>query len=162
MLTFGNTNVGTNLSARTAGLTTVAKFTLSNNAIVSSMSWYGDKSGASSGGLKMLIYANNAGHAGALLGTTQAATVNSDTPQWWSANFASSLHLPAGDYWLGYVGEYDYLYAWDAGLTSYYDSTTGSYASPPDPYYESGNQDRNPSIYATYTLPSGCFLPFFQ
>ncbi|MGA2321867.1 MAG: S8 family peptidase, partial [Solirubrobacteraceae bacterium] len=123
--------------------------------------------------LKAVIYANSGGAPGALLATgsevdypceanpyCESGTVNGTTPtrvdNWINLPFASSVSLPAGTYWIGFItgGTSDrmgYTYEPVEGSRAYNSNTFSS--GPSNPFGTPTIDDEQASLYATYTVP---------
>ena len=152
MATFGKTAIGGTNASRGGDTATACRFTLSENGTVSQMSWYGARS-AGNANMAVAIYSDSGGNPNALLATSSAVAINSATPQWW--NFTISVALSTGDYHL--------VFLTDASVEMYYDTVSGlsdvdntgvTYPTFPEPFSVDATQDREVSIYATYTTGS--------
>lgn len=149
MATFGKTAIGGSTSTRGGNTVTGSKFTLSDSATVTQMSWYGANAGVNTNAV-VGIYTNSAGAPGTLLGTSSATAINSATPQWWT--FTISLALSPGDYWLCFLPQGTVDYYWDnVANASVVDNSGVTYPTFSSPFSVDATQSREVSIYATYT-----------
>jgi hypothetical protein len=114
--------------------------------------------------LKVIIYADNGGAPGALLGVSERLTFTSaSSAGWYDLVFPSPVKLAAGNYWIGVIT------GASNGVAGFrYDSVTGSrdfninqYSSgPSDPFGSSFTTDNEQtSLYATYTGDLGNTKP---
>lgn len=157
--TFGLTadNSGGSYTERTQNHDNLNKFTLSEAGDVTSITaWlYG-----SAVAWKGVIYADNAGEPGALLGVTNSSST-STTAKFCTASFATAVSLTAGTYWLGIVANgsiRSYENSGGASNTYCYDNgDSNNYASPVDPcpYRNAYQNGYTMNVYATYTTGGG-------
>ena len=157
MATFGKTAIGGTSIDGTAPKRG-CKFSLSENGDVTSISVYGKKATAGTTTIDVAIYADSAGVPDALSAVGTQITIDT-TLQWWTANI--SVSLVAGTYWLSWIQGTTVIYHYDAGSTNQEDR--GSDALPfDDPWGADLWQDRDVSIYATYTPTAGAVTPLLM
>lgn len=135
--TFGRTSTTTTSGTSSANYKYGGKFTLSENAEVSSLWVYCSAAAGGAATCKGLIYADSGGSPAALEGTTAELSVAAGSSALWrELTFAAAVSLTAGDYWL-------VVWSGTAYLTLYRDTTGGShvvdydiYSAPPaaDPF----------------------------
>jgi hypothetical protein len=129
-----------------------SKFTLSEKGYVTSLTFYGKTGGGAKSPfvVKGTIYSDSSGAPNALLGTTQEITI-SRTLQWWTANFAPSISLSAGDYWLVLHNGTKVDGYYDTGATNQTAKNADTYSDgPADPFGTPTYTSRVFSIYANY------------
>ncbi len=106
--------------------------------------------------LRGIVYADDGGAPGALVGLTDEFTFqSSETAGWYALPFASPLALSSGDYWLGLIS------GPQAGVAAFaYDSVPGvrvgnanAYAAgPTDPFGPLLTDDKQLSLYLSYNV----------
>ncbi len=154
--TFGKTSVGGSSDSFLADRKRVNRYALSAAGSLSKLSIYLAPTGTSGQQLlKGLVYADNAGAPGALLGSTEALTFKStNAAGWYALTFATPLKLSAGNYWIGAVTgassnvagfRYDNI----AGARDYNANTYTS--GPSNPFGTPSADGEQTSLYATYT-----------
>ena len=153
---FGFTSVGGNSDVMGADRKRVDHFQLSVAGSVSKLTMYLAPT-ATSGQqlLQGLIYADQAGSPGALLGATSQFTFHStDAAGWYDLVFSTPVALQAGTYWIGVIS------GGASNVTGFrYSNVSGAralnsnnYASgPSDPFGIPTIDSEQMSIYATYT-----------
>lgn len=147
--TFGYTSVGATSVAGAKDTSYAIIYTLSENADVTSMSFYT----SSTVSIKPTIYADSSSYPGSREVLGSAYTFSSGI-DWETASV--SVSLGAGLHWLGWVNGGSYFYYYDTGTTNQRYLRTDSYATPSDPYPAGGTgANRTVSIYATYTASGG-------
>jgi hypothetical protein len=105
--------------------------------------------------LKGLVYADNAGAPGALLGSTEALTFKStNAAGWYDMSFSTPLKLAAGNYWIGAItgaGSNVAGFRFDSvsGARDYNANTYTSGAT--NPFGSASVDSEQTSLYATYT-----------
>lgn len=156
--TFGYTTIGgTSVGIANQALH-VSKFTNTDNASVSRLTFYGYSFMGVGWSLKGLIYSDSAGVPDARLGVSNVLTTPTPASgQWIDLTFASPVALSPGTYWLGFIANTGGAPFWyyDAGTTAQttIKATCACYADPSNPYgTPTSTQDRKYSIYATYTI----------
>jgi thermitase len=155
--TFGQTTVGKYSDSFSANRKRVNRYTLPVVGALSKLSIYlAPTTQSGQQVLKGVVYSDEAGKPGNLLGATAQLTFSSsELPGWYDLTFATPLNLPAGAYWIGVI----------TGSTSSvagfrYNSVSGSrdynantYTSGPSAAFGSFNTDSEQmSLYATYTV----------
>ncbi|MFI4993910.1 MAG: hypothetical protein ACHQCH_09895, partial [Solirubrobacterales bacterium] len=155
-LTFGKTSVGASSDTFASERKRVNRYALPTAGSVTKLSVYLTPT-ATSGQevLKGIIYADNAGAPGALLGVTeQLAFKSTNTAGWYSLVFSSAVKLTASNYWIGVMTGPT---ASVAGFR--FDSVSGSRAynanpftsGPTNPFGAVTTDSEQTSLYATYT-----------
>ena len=107
--------------------------------------------------LRGVIYADQGGAPGGLLGVTNEITFHStDTAGWYDLSFPAGISVQPGTYWIGMMsGSTSYIAAfrWTsvAGSRAY---NANPYASGPSSVFGTASTDAEQmSIYATYSMP---------
>jgi thermitase len=155
-LTFGKTSVGASSDTFASERKRVNRYALPTAGSVTKLSVYLTPT-ATSGQevLKGIVYADNAGAPGALLGVTeQLAFKSTNTAGWYSLVFSSAVKLTASNYWIGVMTGPT---ASVAGFR--FDSVSGSRAynanpftsGPTNPFGAVTTDSEQTSLYATYT-----------
>jgi hypothetical protein len=162
--TFGKTSIGASPDSFSANRKRASRYALPTAGAVTKLSVYLAPTTTSGQQLlKGLIYADNAGAPGALLGVSSQLTFTSTgSAGWYDLVFPSPVKLTAGNYWIGVI----------TGATGSvagfrYDSVTGSrdnnantYTSgPTNPFGTFGTDAKQASLYATYMLPPANVKP---
>jgi iron transport multicopper oxidase len=153
---FGKTSVGGSSDSFLADRKRVNRYALTSAGSLSKLSIYLAPTGTSGQQLlRGLVYADNGGAPGALLGSTEALTFkNTNAAGWYDLTFSTPLKLAAGNYWIGAItGASSNV----AGFR--YDNVTGArdynantYTSGPSATFGTPNVDNEQtSLYATYT-----------
>ena len=153
---FGTTTAGASTDAASQDFKEVSKYTaVAGN--VSKLTGYISGLGKPSGSqpVRAVIYADNGGSPGALLGVSNQVTVNAGQAWGWvDFTFASPIAVSAGTIWMGYIGgatddltqlRYDTL----AGDLRYNSNTGGFAAGPTNPFGATATSDKHYSLYAT-------------
>jgi hypothetical protein len=159
-LTFGKTTVGATCAGMDANLKRVNRYSISSGGTVSSLSIYlkpTSTSGTQS--VEGIIYADNGGAPGALIGATTPLSFSStNSAGWYTLRLQSPRTLAAGAYWIGIMtgGTQGVAgYCFDSGASRSRDMNGNQMSSGPSTPFGSFTQDRNlMSVYATYTAPS--------
>jgi hypothetical protein len=158
--TFGRTAIG---GSWTGGLNAndrfVQKFSLSDNAQVSKLTYYVKGDGTASQVAKAIIYADSSGSPTALMGQGSEVTVRGGQAAGWvSFPFANTISLTPGNYWIGLIRG-DTASTIDVAT----DKSGGTEAFAPDTYSDGamnpfgtvkGTSTYSLSGYATYTVGS--------
>jgi len=153
---FGFTSVGGSSDVMGADRKRVDHFQLSVAGSVSKLSMYLAPT-ATSGQqvLKGVIYADQAGSPGALLGVSSELTFHStDQAGWYDLVFSAPVALQAGTYWIGVISGASanvtgFRYSNVNGIRAF---NTNSYAAgPSNPFGTATVDSEQMSIYATYT-----------
>src|SRR5207249_6843707 len=158
--TFGKTTVGASADSFSANRKRVSEYSLPVAGAVSKLSAYlapTAKPGRQV--LEGILYGNEAGKPGALLGVTAPLTFSSTSAAgWYELGFSAPVKLAAGSYWIGVItGETSKV----AGFR--YDSVAGArdwnantYTSgPSNPFGAVTVDSEQASLYATYTASEG-------
>ena len=154
---FGVTSVGTLTDGGGGGyLDLSGPFVVGQAVTVSKLTAYlGGGAGASK--LRGVIYADNGGAPGALVGTSTELTIAAGAAAGWvDLGFPSSLSLPAGSYWLGYWyadGNSRHYYVDAAAAERYAPAAYSSTNPAPASFGTASTSTSNYSIYASYTIP---------
>ncbi len=154
--TFGKTSVGGSSDSFLADRKRVNRYALGAAGSLSKLSIYLAPTGTSGQQLlKGVVYADNGGAPGTLLGSTEALTFkSSNAASWYDLSFSTPLKLAAGNYWIGAMtGASSNV----AGFR--YDNVTGSrdynantYTAGPSSTFGTPSTDgEQTSLYATYT-----------
>jgi len=105
--------------------------------------------------LEGVIYANQAGAPGALLGVSNQLTFHSTDPAgWYDVTFASPVALTAGTYWIGVItGSSNNVigFRWKSVTGSRAFNTNTYTAGPSNPFGSPTIDAEQMSIYAAYT-----------
>ena len=157
--TFGTTAVGAGSDSMLADRKRVNRYALSAAGSVTKLSIYLQPTGTSGTQvLKGVLYSDNAGSPGSLLGvTSQLSFSSAQAAGWYDLVFPSAVSLSAGNYWIGMIsGSSSYAagfrYASVSGSRAY---NANSYTSGPSSSFGTANVDAElMSIYATYTPAS--------
>jgi hypothetical protein len=153
---FGKTAVGASTDTFLAERKRVNRYTLPVAGTATKLSIYLAHT-ATSGQqlLKGLVYADNGGSPGALLGVSEQLTFTSiSSSGWYDLVFGSPISLAAGNYWIGVItgatsGVAAFRYDSVAGSRDY---NTNAYASGPGNSFGAFSSDsEQTSLYATYT-----------
>jgi PKD repeat protein len=159
--TFGTTTPGTQTDTASANYKEVSKFTAPSAGTVVKVTGYVSGLGAASGSqpVRAVIYANSGGNPGALLGVSNAVTINAGKPWGWvDFTFPSAVSISAGTIWIGYIagttGDLTQLrYDPVAADLRYNVNNYASGAS--NPFGTPATIGFHYSIYATYTPAGG-------
>jgi PKD repeat protein len=154
--TFGDSSVYTSVDTAGQNFKEAASYTaVAGN--VAKISGYLSGLGASSGSqnLRAVIYANNGGSPGALLGTSSEVTINAGRPWGWvDFTFPTPVAVSAGTIWMGYiasgVGDLTQMrYLNQAGAVRW-NADAGGYADgPSNPFGAGTSSNKHYSLYAT-------------
>lgn len=154
--TFGKTTIGELTWAYATDTIWGSKFVLSENGELTKITAYtyaatGDRA-------RFLVYDSN----GNLKGETGTNTWTfGKVWDWEDYAFASPLALTAGMYWLLFFANSDggeIFLRWDAGSAGQGGYKSQAWNGAPDPITFDGNEDRECSIYATYTPTAAPFV----
>ena len=155
--TFGLTTVGANSDRMSPDRKRANHFQLSTAANVSKLTMYLAPT-ATSGTqvLNGIIYADQGGSPGALLGETNQLTFSSTNQAgWYDLTFSNPVALQAGTYWIGVISGSTSLvtgFRWNS-VSQARALNSNSYASgPSNPFGSASIDSEQMSIYATYTL----------
>lgn len=163
--TFGNTTQG---SSWTTGLIAddkfVEQFNVPASGSITKLSYYLRGDIASSQVARAIVYADNSGVPGALLGVGNEVTVSpNQTAGWVDFSFASPVAINSGNVWIGLIrgatgGNIDIATNTSGGVEAY---ANNSYlAGPTDPFgTEGGTSTYAISGYATYLTSGGGTTP---
>jgi Cysteine-rich secretory protein family len=161
--TLGKTTVGAhNNSVKVPNVKRVNVYALTEAAVVQSFWVYLRPNAALAGHSELfrgVLYADNGGAPGALLGTTRAFAVRgSSRAGWRTAAFPAPVTLAPGTYWIGYIN------GGTGGVaSSFFDLVGGARAYNADVYSDgpsrvfgaANRDDKQLSMFVTYTVPSG-------
>jgi glucose/arabinose dehydrogenase len=155
--TFGDTTIGTLVDSATANLKEVSSYTaVASN--VTKLTGYISGLGAASGTQKLrgVIYANNAGNPGALLGVSNEVTVNAGQAWGWvDFTFPAPITVPGATVWMGYIGSttnnLTQLRYTSVNRGTAWNTNSGGYAAgPSNPFGTPSFASIRYSLYATY------------
>ena len=154
--TFGKTSIGASSDTYAASRKRVNRYALPVAGSVTKLSTYlAPTSTSGQQVLKGVIYADNGGAPGALLGASQQlAFLSTNSAGWYDLVFSSPIALAAGNYWIGIVtgstaGVAAFRYTSVAGSR---DFNTNTYtAGPSNPFGVPSTDGEQASLYATYT-----------
>jgi thermitase len=157
--TFGKTTVGASTDPADVDWKRVDSFTISQAVAVTKLTIYLQRLTSGQQVLKGVLYADQSGAPGTLLGVSSEVTFGtSATSGWFDLPFASSVTLQPGTYWIGLIDGQ----STDVFALRYDTSSTGN-AVAPDAYGDGPSDPFGPpnridseqiSIYATYTSVS--------
>ena len=155
--TFGVTSIGTLTDTGAGGyLDLSGPFAIGQAVTVSKLTAY-LSGGASASKLRGVIYADNGGAPGALIGTSNELSIAAGAAAGWNdLTFPSALSLSAGSYWLGYWyadGASRHYYVNAAGAERYAPAAYSSTNPAPASFGTASTSTSNYSIYASYTSP---------
>lgn len=156
--TFGYTTVGGSQDF-SAGLPKCTQFTSGGAGTITSVSVYVTTYFGGGANLATAVYADNAGAINALLASDSGHTAVTASAAWYTTNL-SYVFAASTVYWLcEWFDSTNATSTYDAGAAnqeSYHSSLT--FASWPNPFAPTASENRQYSIYATYT-PSGAVTP---
>jgi subtilisin family serine protease len=154
--TFGTTTTGGASDSMLANRKRVNRYQLPIAGNVTKLSIYLQPTPTSGTQLlKGVLYADNAGSPGALLGTTsELAFSSTNTAGWYDLVFPSPVALAAGNYWIGMISGATssvaaFRYTSVNGSRNYNSNTYTS--GPSDPFGTPNTDAEQMSEYATYT-----------
>ncbi len=157
--TFGTTTIGASIDTASANYKEVSKYTSPGAVNVSKLTGYISGLGAVSGSqpLRAVIYADNNGSPGALLGVSNQVTVSAGQAwAWVDFTFSSAVAVPAGTVWMGYIAgatnDLTQLRYDTATGDLRYNVNTGGYAGgATNPFGTTTTSNKHYSLYATYS-----------
>jgi subtilisin family serine protease len=164
--TFGLTNIGVKSGPMLANQKRVNHYQLSTAVSVSKLTLYLTPSGISgSQVLKGVIYADQSGSPGALLGvTSQLSFSSTNKANWYDLTFSTPLALQPGTYWIGMIsGSTSHIsnFRWNSVSKARAYNTNTYTNGPSNPFGSATIDSEQMSIYATYTTQSSTTpLPF--
>jgi glucose/arabinose dehydrogenase len=157
--TFGDTNIYTSVDSQGLNLKEAASYSaVAGN--VTKLTGYISGLGFATGSqkVKTVIYANNGGAPGALLGASNEVTVAAGRAWGWvDFTFSTPVSVSAGTIWLGYIGSgtgdlTQMRYLNQAGAVRW-NTDAGGYADgPSNPFGTGTSSNKHYSLYATYTV----------
>jgi hypothetical protein len=153
----GKPQIGGSLAGFASDLKAVNRYSLPTAASGAGLQVYLAPSGVSGDQrLRGVVYADAGGAPGALVGATEELDFpSSATAGWYDLPFASPLHIPSGDYWLGVIS------GPEPGVAAFaYDPVTGSRstnanpyaAGPTDPFGPIVTDNAQMSLYLVYDV----------
>jgi PKD repeat protein len=163
-LTFGVTTPGTGANNAGANNKGVSKFSAPEAGSVVKVTGYVSGLGAATGSQveRAVLYADNGGNPGALLGVSNEVTIPAGQPWGWvDYTFPSPVAIPAGTIWIGYLNGNQtnvILQAYSSVTNDFrYNADSGGYADGPSNPFGSAISGLNYhySIYATYVRAGG-------
>ena len=154
--TLGTTTVGSKSDTMAADRKRVNKVQLGGSANLTKLSIYlQPTSTAGSQSIEGVVYADSGGAPAALKAVSNAITFSStESAGWYDLVFPSSVALPAGTYWIGFMS------SGKAGVTGFrWNSVSGSRdynvntynSGPSNPFGRPTVDSEQMSLYATYT-----------
>jgi subtilisin family serine protease len=158
--TFGTTTVGGSSDPMLADRKRVNRYQLPAAGSATKLTIYLQPAGTSgSQAITGILYADNSGSPGALLGkTTQLTFASTQAGGWYDLPFASPVALPAGNYWIGMIsGSTSHVAAFRfTSVTGSRDYNVNPYSSAPtNPFGTPTVDNERMSEYATYTANTG-------
>jgi FG-GAP repeat len=165
--TCGNTTVGKTSHQLSANVKRVNACQLPVNAVVSELVQYLTPTSQSGEQLiKGIVYADDKGKPGRLLGVTEQLTFKStNAPGWYPMAFKTPLKLAAGKYWIGNItGETAGVAAeHSTSVKAIEDANANIYTSgPSNPFGSFKQNDEQVSLYAVYTAAVTSKHRFFK
>jgi hypothetical protein len=155
--TFGKSTVGQYATGFAADRKRVNRYSIAAGGSLTKLSIYLESGGTSGQqAIKGIVYADNGGQPGALLGVSEALTFASTSPAgWYDLTFPSPLRLAAGSYWIGVItggtsNVAAYRYDWVEGARMY--NSNPYSAGPSDPFGAAASDGYQTSLYATYLV----------
>ena len=146
MSTFGYTTIGGTSGGTSADDIFLNKFTLSDVASITKMSFHHT---AVLGNVKGIIYTDLNGRPRTRVAITNAAALSIG---WTDATFAIPVLLSPGSYWIGAAYDNTCSYSYDVVGTRQYKFSSG-YASPVATWWMDNPSDaRQHSVYVTYDI----------
>lgn len=156
MATFGNTGIGGYTGTYGGDTKHATKFTLTENADVSKITAY-IRDAALVGGVscKCAIYADDGGSPSRPSALKAVSSVSYAPADYAWVDFAITVSLTPGVYWLTLKPDTNLHSKYDAGSTDQFVDKGEAYDGFSDPFGTvDWNADREYSIYATYTPPA--------
>ena len=160
--TFGTSSPGALVDSASTDLKEVSKYTAPQAGNVFKLTGYVSGLGASSGSqpVRAVVYADSGGDPGALLGVSNAVTINANQAWGWvDFTFPSQVPVSAGPVWMGYIAgstaDLAQLRYTSTPGECHYNWNPGGYAAgPSNPFGSFVLTDKHYSLYASY-VPSG-------
>jgi hypothetical protein len=154
--TFGKTNVGALKDVLAAARKRVNRYALSAPGSVTKLTIYLESTAkAGQQVMKGILYADEAGAPGALLGVTEQLTfTHGNAARWYDMPFASPVHLAAGNYWIGVItgGTGNVTgFRFDSVAQSRDFNANAFAGGPSNPFGPVSVDSEQASLYATYT-----------
>ena len=158
MGTFGTNTVGASIDTASANLKEVSSYTaVASN--VTKLTGYVSGLGKTSGSqkIKAVIYGDNGGNPGPLLGVSNEVTMNAGAAwAWKDFTFATPVAVQGGTIWMGYIASTtsdltQLRYDTSAGELRYNLNSGGYAAGPSNPFGTPTLSNKHYSLYATYT-----------
>jgi hypothetical protein len=156
---FGTTAPGSSVDTASWNLKEVSRYSAPEPASVSKLSGYVSGLGASGGSqpVRAVIYADDGGEPGALLGVSKEVTISAGRAWGWADfTFPSAVSVDQGTVWMGYIagadGDLTQMRYDDSPNELRYNWNAGGYAAgPTDPFGSTTLSEMHYSLYATYT-----------
>ena len=155
---FGTTTIGTSTDTASVNLKEVSRFTaVAGN--VTKLTGYLSGLGAASGSqkVKAIMYTDNNGNPGSLLGVSNELSINAGRAwAWTDFTFPSPIRVQAGTIWMGYiassVNDLTQLKYDNSPGELRYNANAGGYAAGPSSSFGTPTlSNKHYSLYATYT-----------
>lgn len=162
--TFGLASVGSNFDMMVPDKKRASKATLTIAGNVYKLTMYLAPTGVSGQEvMKGILYADQSGSPGALLGVTNAFTfVSTNAAGWYDMQFPAPIALAPGTYWIGVIsGASTHVagFRWNS-VSQIRALNNNSYASgPSNPFGTASKDSEQMSIYASYTTQSSTPTP---
>ena len=156
--TFGTTTPGASVDTASSNLKEVSRYTaVASN--VTKLTGYVSGLGKTSGSqkIKAVIYGDNGGNPGPLLGVSNEVTMNAGAAwAWKDFTFATPVAVQGGTIWMGYIASTtsdltQLRYDTSAGELRYNLNSGGYAAGPSNPFGTPTLSNKHYSLYATYT-----------
>jgi glucose/arabinose dehydrogenase len=155
--TFGDQTVYSSVDTAGAGLKEVAKYTAAAGS-VTKLTGYISGLGQTTGtqNIEAVIYADNNGTPGPLLGVSSPITVTAGRAWGWTDfTFSAPVAVQAGSIWLGYIasdsGDLIQMRYLDQAGSMRWNANSGGYAAgPSNPFGTATSSNKHYSLYATY------------
>lgn len=162
--TFGLTSIGSNSDVMGADRKRATVATLSVSASVYKLTMYlAPTTTSGQQVMQGIIYADQSGSPGALLGVTNAFTFQStNTAGWYDLTFPSPIALSPGNYWIGVISGATSNVAgfrWNNVSNSRALSSNTYTSGPSNPYGTATKDSEQMSIYASYTTQGSTPTP---
>jgi PKD repeat protein len=163
--TFGTTTIGSSVDTASVDLKEVSKYTaVAGN--VTKLTGYVSGLGSASGSQKVrgIVYADNGGTPGALLGVSSEVTISAGRAWGWTDfTFPTPVTVQSGTIWMGYIasstGDLTQLRYDPVTSDLRYNLNSGGYsAGPTNPFGTATISNKHYSLYATYSSGGGSLV----
>lgn len=162
--TFGLTSIGSNSDTMAPDRKRVTQATLPYNASVSKLTMYlAPTSTSGQQVMEGVLYADQGGSPGALLGVTTPFTFSStNAAGWYDMQFPTPIALTPGTYWIGIIsGNSTHVagFRWNSASHSRAWNSNTYASGPSDPFGTPTFDSEQMSIYASFTTQSATPTP---